>query len=442
MDITQKCINNLRNFLQKLAIDKIAIAVSGGSDSIFLLSVISDWAKKNNIECVILTVNHNLRAASNADIEFVKEIADKLGHKVLALCWEHDQITSGIQEKARKARYELMTEACHKLNTKTLLTAHHLDDTIETYLMRKERNSSIFGLSTMRTNFINDVMVIRPLHNIYKSDIIAYLQKNNIAWREDSSNQLDIYERNRVRKYIATLTQEEKTEILQEIKINDQEREVLNELLIEAIAESIKISDLGYAIIDIEKFLQYELQIQIQIIFYITAVISGKNTIARYRNIHRIPEAICNNKLTKITLHHCVLHKLEGKLFVYKEKSTIQTDVSYLSASNYTKNNNNNLHIYWDNRFQITTSLDIENLHISTLDHDEYKVIADMIDLRELTFSTQKLYKEILFTIPVIKNLEKILAIPNISYYDDEALADNIKVIFKPHFISRFTHFF
>lgn len=442
--IVEQCINNLQNFLQKIEVKKIAIAVSGGSDSIALLHIVSNWAKNNNIECVVLTVDHNLRAASKNDLTLVAKLANKLGNKIVALSWKHDEISTNIQEKARNARYELMTRVCHKLNITTLLTAHHLDDTIETYLMRKTRNSSVFGLSSSTANFLNDIRIIRPLYNIYKSDIIDYLHKNNITWSEDESNQLDKYERNRVRKYVTKLSQEAKDNIVKEIESNDQACKILNALLIQAIAECIKISNFGYAIINTQKFLTYELPIQRQILFYITAIISGKNTIPRYRTIYKILNAIINNTLDKVTLHHCVLQRTEKKIFIYKEKFSIQTNICNLSlrdSKELYKNNSNISSVYWNNRFQVIISSNIKNLHITVLNRKECNEIIKVCDLGELQNYSSNICKEILSTIPVIKNLEKIVAIPNISYYDDEKLTNNVKVIFKPNFISRFTHF-
>ena len=95
---------------------------------------------------------------------------------------------------------------------------------------------------------------------------------------------------------------------------------------------------------------------------------------------------------------------------------------------------------YWDNRFEII--INGSNYIISSLSMDEYIELKKHLNLEKLAKDSDNNHKSILFTLPVIKNLEKVVAIPHISYYDNEILSGVIKVIFKPNFISRFTHFF
>lgn len=433
MEIVKKCIINLKHFLKDIKVDKLAIAVSGGADSVSLLHIISRWCSDNNTKCIVLSVDHNLRAESKSEIEFVRKLANQLGHQILILPWVHSRLEANIQAKARAARYQLMTDACHKLGINHLLVAHHLDDMIETYLMRKARESSAFGLSSSNSYFVNNVRVIRPLYNIYKSELLNYLHVNNIEWCEDKSNMSEKYKRSRVRKYIATLDSLEKEKIVKEIELNNQNCRVLNKLLIEAIAECLKISNFGYAVLNIRKFLQFDKLIQIQLIFYITTIIGGQDDIPRYRNVHEVLDAIISDRLVKITLHHCVLDKDGECIFIYKERGYVEKTVP-LRASN-------NLFL-WDNRFQITfPSLYTQNHYISILNDKEYKEIIKSCDLAEFTNYTKKIYREILLTLPVIKNLEKIVAIPHISYYDDDALENNVQIMFNPKFVSRFTHF-
>ena len=94
---------------------------------------------------------------------------------------------------------------------------------------------------------------------------------------------------------------------------------------------------------------------------------------------------------------------------------------------------------YWDNRFIIECSK--SEYSVGKLTLLEYIQKRDRFDLSELSLIVDNSHKLILFTLPVIKSLEKIVAIPHISYYDETELEGALKVIFRPHFISRFTHF-
>ena len=132
---------------------------------------LSKWAKKNLIRLVIFSVNHCLRKESNKEIEFVKETVLNLGHEFIGLTWLHDNTKSALQERARKARYEMMSKKCHELGIKDLLTAHHYDDFLENYFMRKSKKSGALGLCNSYSTFYNNIQVLRPLYNVKKHRI-------------------------------------------------------------------------------------------------------------------------------------------------------------------------------------------------------------------------------------------------------------------------------
>ena len=151
--------NSFENLLRKTKISKLALAVSGGVDSISLLVLILSWSKKHNTKVWVLNVDHNIRAESKYEAEYVKKIAEDLGYKFISLSWDHEDNKSAVQERARVGRYELMTKKCKELGIDTLLTAHHLDDILETYIMRKRKQSGILGLSSSKSFFYNNIRI-------------------------------------------------------------------------------------------------------------------------------------------------------------------------------------------------------------------------------------------------------------------------------------------
>ncbi|MEA0970528.1 tRNA(Ile)-lysidine synthase [Candidatus Megaera venefica] len=185
-----KSINPLLSEISEATSNGVALSVSGGSDSIALLHLTSTWAKSRKIRLVVFSVNHNLRPESSEEIEFVKIAASGLGHEFYELSWDNGGNKVAIQERARDARYSMISKKCHEFGINILLTAHHLDDMLETYLMRKNKKSSILGLSYSNSFFYNNTQVIRPLSSFLKSELIDYLNSLNIKWLEDSSNLL------------------------------------------------------------------------------------------------------------------------------------------------------------------------------------------------------------------------------------------------------------
>ena len=185
---------------------KMAVAVSGGADSLALAFLMKQYAEKFNIKVVALTVNHNLRAEAKEEAEYVAELMHKNGIEHHVLEWNHDKVVSGIETKAREARYSLLLEWCKKHKVKNLLTAHHLRDQAETFLMRLQRGSGVDGLASMACVTERcDVRIVRPLLNIEPQKLRDFLSEQNIVWKEDASNECDDFLRVRVRKMLPEL---------------------------------------------------------------------------------------------------------------------------------------------------------------------------------------------------------------------------------------------
>ena len=414
--------------------DKIAVAVSGGADSTALLYMLSNWVQKHHsgIKLVVFNVNHGLRKEAEDEAELVRQHAVFLGHEFHSLYWQEGAgVSSALQEQARQARYDLMSKKCHDLRIKLLFTAHHRDDLLETYLMRKSKKSGIFGLSYSDNFFYNEVQIFRPLLHMDKQQLLEYLQHNAIDFLEDASNKSDKYERNRIRKKIHTLSHDKKQQLIEEMQQCNLEAHELNDQLLHAMAEFVRINHTGFAEVDFDGFCQQVYEIRLQIISYLLTVVGGKQNLPRHRNMQHVLQAISLGKSFKSSLHGCIIKLCNDTIIIYREKSDIEIDAKILSGG-----------IVWDNRFHIGVNHTDEEMCVSSLSHDEYVIIKAELDSILLHDLLGKCYKSVLFTLPVIKKLEKIIAIPHISYYDREQFCSNdVEVTFRPNFISRFTHF-
>jgi tRNA(Ile)-lysidine synthase len=149
----------------------------------------------------VLTVDHGLRPESRGEAELVGSIAAGLGlrHAILTWAGPHDRGGS-LQERARTARYDLMSAYCHANDIAAILTAHQLDDQAETFLMRLKRGSGLDGLAAIPEESVwAGIAVLRPLLDIPKARLAATLKESGLAWAEDPSNQDQRFERARVR---------------------------------------------------------------------------------------------------------------------------------------------------------------------------------------------------------------------------------------------------
>ena len=420
-----------QNF-DKAISSEVALAISGGSDSIALLFLSSKWAKKNLIRLVVFSVDHKLRKESSDEIEFVKSTTLALGHEFVEFTWNHDNSKSALQERARSARYTMMSSKCQELGINSLLTAHHYDDFLENYLMRKKKKSGVLGLSNSYSTFYNNIQVLRPLFNVKKTTLVDYLKISSIKWMEDKSNSLDFYERNRVRKYILLLSKEDKTSLENEVNNADANAKKLNNQFIKAIAENIEFNNLGFAFIDLDLYRKLDYEIAVYLINFALTSISGKTDTPRYRSTKKLIDKIRDRDSFDCSLHECILRKVNNKILIFREKNAI---------SDYSVSLKND--VIWDNRFKFNIDNEFANeeLKICQLDMKNYIEIKDKLDFQNLSKLSMNNHKDILFTLPVIKNLEKVVAIPHISYYDDFKSNSGVDIVFSPGFVSRFTHF-
>ena len=231
----------------KVSPKKYLIAVSGGVDSVVLLEMLAK--KHENI--LVAHFDHGIREDSKEDAIFVRQLAVKYGVKFFT---KREELgANASEEKARRARYKFLRELSEKQNA-TIVTAHHLDDVIETIIINMVRGTGWRGLAVL-----NAEDIYRPLINFEKQEIINYAKQNNLKWREDSTNSLNVYMRNIVRHKI-DLNNEQKNEL--QILHQEQIRlakEIKSEVtsLLKSIKNDNKIS--RYFINSIDQASAYEI---------------------------------------------------------------------------------------------------------------------------------------------------------------------------------------
>ncbi len=197
------------DFSPLLAERHVALAVSGGGDSMALLRLAADWASRHHpaLRLSVLTVDHGLRPEAAAEARQVGQWAGAAGLVHHTLTWTGaPKPESGIQARARAARYGLMTAWCRAHDAARLLTAHTLDDQAETVLMRLGRTlspESLAGVAALGS--WEGVLLCRPLLKARRMALRAYLSGLGQEWIEDPSNDDRRFERVRVRHSLASL---------------------------------------------------------------------------------------------------------------------------------------------------------------------------------------------------------------------------------------------
>jgi tRNA(Ile)-lysidine synthase len=189
----------------------LTLAVSGGPDSVALMFLAARWrhARKHGPQLAAVTVDHGLRQESAREAAAVKRLAEQLGVTHQTVRWRGPKPRTGIQEKARAARYRLLIQAARKAGSRHLVTAHTLDDQAETVLFRLARGSGVGGLGGMvRSTPLDGLTLLRPLLGVPKARLVATLEAERIPFVDDPSNRDPRFARPRWRRLMPELAAE------------------------------------------------------------------------------------------------------------------------------------------------------------------------------------------------------------------------------------------
>jgi tRNA(Ile)-lysidine synthase len=185
---------------------KLFLAVSGGLDSMVLVHLFQQL----DFEIAILHCNFQLRGLESfGDQNFIQNYAQENNIPIFITQFDTTAFSKdyklSTQVAARELRYSWFYEQLEANNFDYLLTAHHADDTIETFLINLTRGTGLVGLTGIPKQ--ND-KVIRPLLCFTRQEIEHYAKENKIEWREDSSNASDKYLRNKIRHHLIPILKE------------------------------------------------------------------------------------------------------------------------------------------------------------------------------------------------------------------------------------------
>lgn len=178
---------------------KIAVAVSGGGDSMSLLHLLIDNGYSDQI--TVLHFDHNLRTTSEQEANWLRIHVESIGVKFISEKWLSPPKDTNLQQAARHARYNFFKNKCEENQLKYIMVAHSMDDVAETFLMRLARGSGLRGLSSMQAESqALGVKVVRPLLHIGRVELQEYLKAKKIDYINDPSNKNEKFFRIKIRK--------------------------------------------------------------------------------------------------------------------------------------------------------------------------------------------------------------------------------------------------
>ena len=251
MDFNENLNELITNEIASLGVTKFTIALSGGVDSMVLLDLLSK-AKRSSDVIKAIHINHNLHENSREWVDFAKDACKKYKLPLIIESIKPKQEGFGLEAEAREQRYKKFKEII--LDNECLLTAHHLDDQIETMLFRIFRGTGLDGLRSIRKKAkFGKGLLCRPLINIPREAIEQYAILNDIKWIEDPSNNNIYFDRNYLRNNIVPSIKKrwpnaQKT-ITRLSSLAENNQKLLHELAKEDIGEIEKFNVLDIGIL-------------------------------------------------------------------------------------------------------------------------------------------------------------------------------------------------
>jgi len=328
----------------------VALGVSVGPDSLALMRLAAHWRAELGLalKLSVLTVDHGLRASSRDEASMVGRYAAELGLPHAILTWEgRDPHTGRLQARARAARYDLMAAYCHAHDIAGIVTAHHLDDQAETFLMRLKRGSGLDGLAAIpERGAWAGITVLRPLLDVPKARLVATLDEVGIAFVSDPSNFDPRFERTRVRgsgEALAALGLTPEALALSARRLR-RAREALDHAAQNFLAANSETSEAGYALIDREALASAPREIALRALSQLVGAVGGGETPLRLAKLEGLLAAVEETPDKVHTLGRCRLEPFSERLGIFREVRRRGLPVARLLPGERT---------LWDNRFRI-----------------------------------------------------------------------------------------
>jgi len=291
-----------------------AVAVSGGGDSLALMHLLADWARRKRIDTpLVLVVDHGLQPNSRRHAAKVREWAKNAGLRAHVLRWRAPKPSSDIEAQAREARYRLLGAFCRKRRLAALYAGHTLDDQAETFLLRLARGSGLDGLSAMSPAVplpapgFQSVQLLRPLLGFRRETLRSYLAKCGQEWLEDEMNADPRFARVRVRRALAFLEEAGLTkERIADAAVHlGRAREALDMATV-AILDRACIANGKAVSVDAEALGSAPRELGLRALAAVLMRVSGQRYRPRFERLERLFDAIRDGRLgAGATLHGC-----------------------------------------------------------------------------------------------------------------------------------------
>lgn len=391
---------------------RIAVAVSGGGDSMALALLAGAWARKLGGAAVALTVDHGLRPESGAEARQVGRWLRAHGLVHRTLCWRGPKPDANLAAAARAARYALLAGWCRRNGVLHLLLAHQLEDQAETVLIRLGRGSGLDGLAGMAAIAeLPDVRLLRPLLDVPRERLRATLENASQRWIDDPTNEDLAYTRVRVRKALAG--SELSPRALAETAVRlGRARAALEAERARFLARAAWMHPAGFAELDLRALGAASGEIGLRSLASLIRAVGGEAYPPRFERLARLYREIVSGRMPKSrTLGGCLIARARDRLVIAREPAAAGS--APLARR-----------LRWDNRFEFAASAGKRRLTIAALGaHGWAATVQKAPELRGLAIPMAAR-----LALPAVRAGARIVEVPHLGY----GRASAVRVRFAP----------
>ena len=302
------------DFVRKYADVPVALAISGGVDSVCLLH----WAVAMGLCVTVLHVNHKLRPSADVEANYVQDLCNKLNVPCHIFNWTDSKPSSGLEAAARTMRYKFMTDFCHENNIDVLMVAHQADDQIETFLMNLARGSGLNGLAAMQpVSYRDGIQIVRPLLGVFRAELIKYCSDNDIRYFSDEMNDDENYTRVKIRKNRHLLSEKlgiSDNRILLAIENLSRARDALDSDLSSRVSSVLYD---GYALFSDSFLFDLPPHLGLKFLGMLIQIIGGDDYQPRLNSLTFALSNLHND--CKFTLGHCTIRRFKNQILIVPE---------------------------------------------------------------------------------------------------------------------------
>jgi tRNA(Ile)-lysidine synthase len=307
----------------------LAVAVSGGADSITLTLLMADWCTRHHHPFTALTVDHGFRSESTHEADTVHTMLTARGIHHTILTNPNAKPESNLMEEARKLRYMLLEDYCSQHNIAHLAVAHHQDDQAETFLMRLMRGSGVDGLRCMQSQKQHGtIILLRPLLKFSALSIRKYLINNNIDWIEDPTNQNMAFGRNRVRSALKNALPPSQQHLVNLRLANtassmQRAADALQWITEKAYAECVSSTNFTEKTLSIPLWKSFPQEIRLRVLSRVLCELSPQEKPLRLEKLERLETCLLTEEKFRAQLAQCEIILNEKSASIFRQSPKI-----------------------------------------------------------------------------------------------------------------------